>query len=82
MANEKTFQSRIQLKHDTEAHWQLATGFTPKAGEMIIYDADANNPVRYKIGDGVTNVNALPFAGTNVTMRTWTAADMASSNLA
>lgn len=62
MANEKTFQSRIQLKHDTEAHWQLATGFTPKAGEMIVYDADANNPVRYKIGDGTTNVNALPFA--------------------
>ena len=55
-------KSRIQLKHDTEAHWQLATGFTPKAGEIIIYDADANNPVRYKIGDGTTNVNTLPFA--------------------
>lgn len=82
MANEKTFQSRIQLKHDTSENWGKATNFIPKAGEMIIYDADTNNPVRYKIGDGVTNVNALPFAGTNVTMRTWTAADMASPNLA
>lgn len=62
MANEKTFQSRIQLKHSTEVDWQKAINFIPLAGEVIIYDADANNPVRYKIGDGVTNVNALPFA--------------------
>ena len=76
MANEKTFQSRIQLKHDVESHWQKAINFIPLAGEIIIYDADANNPVRYKIGDGTTNINALPFASANITMRTWTTADM------
>lgn len=70
-------KSRIQLKHDTAAHWELATNFIPKAGEIIIYDADSDNPVRYKIGDGVTGVNALPFADANIIMRTWTAADMA-----
>ena len=74
----KKFQGRIQLKHDTPEHWSLAENFIPLAGEMIVYDGD---PVRYKIGDGVTKVNDLPFAGTNITMRTWTAADMASPNL-
>ena len=54
--------ARIALKHSTEADWQKAINFIPLAGEIIIYDADANNPVRYKIGDGTTNVNALPFA--------------------
>ena len=47
--------------HGTEAEWN-ASSYIPKAGEIIIYDADANNPVRHKIGDGTTNVNALPFA--------------------
>lgn len=54
--------ARIALKHSTEVDWQKAINFIPLAGEIIIYDADANNPVRYKIGDGTTNVNALPFA--------------------
>lgn len=76
MAENKRFQGRISLKHDTAEHWALAENFIPLAGEMIIYDADASNPVRYKIGDGVTNVNTLPFAGANITMRTWTATDM------
>ena len=47
--------------HGTEAEWN-ASSYIPKAGEIIIYDADANNPVRYKIGDGTTNIDALPFA--------------------
>ena len=61
MAN-KPFNTRIQLKHDTEAHWELATGFSPKAGELIIYDVDAtHSSPRFKVGDGITNVNELPF---------------------
>lgn len=62
MANEKIFQSRIQLKHDIEENWSKATNFVPKVGEIIIYDIDENNSIaRFKIGDGITNVNSLPF---------------------
>ena len=57
---EKTIKSRIILKHDVEANWQLATGFTPLAGEIVIYDIDAQHSYeRIKIGDGVKNVNVL-----------------------
>ena len=63
--------TRIQLKHDTETNWNKAVNFIPKAGEMIIYDADGTNPVRIKIGDGITVANNLPFQGSNVQMITW-----------
>lgn len=63
--------TRIQLKHDTETNWNKAVNFIPKAGEMIIYDADGTNPVRIKIGDGITVVNNLLFCGSNVQMITW-----------
>lgn len=60
--SEKTLKSRIIHKHDIEANWKLATNFSPRAGEFIIYDPDENNPhSRVKIGDGKTNVNDLPF---------------------
>jgi hypothetical protein len=40
----------------------MATNFSPLAGELIIYDPDVNNPYpRFKVGDGETNVNDLPF---------------------
>lgn len=59
---EKHLKARIILKHDTESNWKLATGFTPKKGEIIIYDIDDNYSYeRIKIGDGETNVNSLPF---------------------
>lgn len=36
----------------------------PRAGELIIYDADASHDSpRFKVGDGVTTVTNLPFAG-------------------
>lgn len=60
--SEKNIKSRIVHKHDIEANWLLATNFSPRAGEFIIYDPDENNPhSRVKIGDGKTNVNNLPF---------------------
>ena len=62
-----TIKTRIQLKNDTEAHWDLATNFVPKQGEVIIYSADDTHPFsRLKIGDGETTVVNLPFinAGT------------------
>lgn len=59
---EKNIKSRVVLKHDVEASWQLATGFTPLKGEIIIYDPDSTYSYsRFKIGDGSNNVNALPF---------------------
>lgn len=59
---EKNLKARIVHKHDTEANWLLATGFTPKQGEIIVYDIDdAHSYERFKIGDGVQNVNDLPF---------------------
>lgn len=75
---QKTIKSRIVHKHDLEAHWMRATSFVPLQGELIIYDieidADGNTLTlpegrttpydyeRFKIGDGITNVNELPFA--------------------
>lgn len=61
MAN-KNMNTRIQLKHDTEAHWKLAENFSPRDGEVIIYEVDDSHSFpRMKIGDGTTNVNDLPF---------------------
>lgn len=59
---EKTLNTRIVQKHDMQANWDKATNFIPKAGEIIIYDADDNySYARMKIGDGVTTVGNLPF---------------------
>ena len=59
-------QARVGHKHDTEANWQLARDFIPFAGELIIYDTDANNQVpRIKVGDGNTAINQLPFLSSN-----------------
>ena len=60
--SEKMFNTRIQHKHDVEANWLKAINFTPKAGELIVYDPDENfNYARTKIGDGLRSVNDLPF---------------------
>lgn len=60
--SEKIFNTRIVHKHDTEANWNKAINFIPKAGELIIYDPDENYVYsRIKIGDGVTIVTNLPF---------------------
>ena len=40
MANEKQFNTRVQLKNDIEANWVKATGFTPYAGELVVYNAE------------------------------------------
>ena len=62
MATEKNVNARVVFKHDTEANWKLAINFIPKAGELIIYDKDSSHSYdRFKIGDGITKVNDLPF---------------------
>ena len=53
---------RIQNKHDVETNWEKAVNFIPKVGELIVYDPDETHTYsRFKIGDGVTSVNSLPF---------------------
>ncbi len=53
---------RLVQKHDTEANWNKAVNFKPKAGELIVYDVDAtHNAPRLKVGDGKTVVFDLPF---------------------
>ena len=75
--SQKTFNTRIINKHDTEENWQKAVNFIPKKGELIVYDAeiDANGNKlslpsdrvtpylysRFKMGNGVDTVNNLPF---------------------
>lgn len=59
---EKRIIGRAVQKHDIEANWLKATNFTPMQGEIIVYDIDENYSYeRIKIGNGVHNVNDLPF---------------------
>lgn len=76
MPNIKT---RIKNKHDTEANWALAENFKPYAGEVIVYDVDANHAYpRFKVGDGVTVVANLPFS-TDVLTNYVTETELASA---
>lgn len=60
---EKIINTRIINKHAVESDWLKAVNFTPKQGELIVYDRDSTYDYeRFKIGDGTTNINDLPFA--------------------
>ena len=64
---EKRRYGRIVQKHDLEKNWKRAKNFIPMAAEVIVYDRDENYDYpRIKIGDGVQNVNALPFVDDNL----------------
>ena len=59
---QKNINARFQNKHDVEASWLNLTNFIPLQGEFIIYDPDENyTHPRVKVGDGVSDINALPF---------------------
>ena len=58
----KEIKTIIIHKHDIEENWIKAVNFTPHKGEIVVYDADErHNSVRIKVGDGVSNINSLPF---------------------
>lgn len=60
--SERNIKSRVILKHDVEANW-LKSSFIPMKGEVVIFDIDENYSYeRFKLGDGVSDVNSLPFA--------------------
>lgn len=62
----KTINTRLINKHDINSNWLKAENFIPLEGEIIIYDKDEKTDIaRMKIGDGVTNVNSLPFVSAN-----------------
>ena len=76
--SEKIFNTRIQQKHDVEANWVKAVNFIPKAGEIIIYDADeSHNYARLKIGDGLTLINNLNFSTAGALQSDWDQHDVA-----
>ena len=59
---EKIINTRIINKHAVESDWLKAVNFTPKQGELIVYDRDSTYDYeRFKIGDGITPVNDLEF---------------------
>ena len=59
---EKIINTRIINKHAVESDWLKAVNFTPKQGELIVYDRDSTYDYeRFKIGDGTTPVNDLEF---------------------
>lgn len=62
--SEKRWYSRVVHKHDVESNWQRALSFVPMKGEIVVYDTDETYSYeRFKIGDGITTINALPFSG-------------------
>ena len=59
---QKQINARLIQKNGLESEWNLATNFIPMKGEIIVYNPDDNyNYARFKIGDGITLVNDLPF---------------------
>lgn len=81
MANQK-MKTRIVHKHALESDWLKAKNFIPLQGELIIYDIEIDNEgniltlpedretpytyERFKIGDGITLLHALPFTTSQV----------------
>ena len=74
-----TRPARIQNKHDIEAEWLKNSDFIPMLAEIIVYDIEIDEEgnvlelpagriepythERLKIGDGVHQINDLPFFG-------------------
>lgn len=83
MESKNKVKARQCQKHDTEESWQKAgeNGFVPLKAEFIVYDADNEKSPRFKIGDGVTNINDLPFAGEGSTSGSISITDDGNGNV-
>lgn len=58
-----TVKARVQVKADTSANWaQYGNSIIPLLREPIFY----SDTGQIKLGDGVTNVNQLPFFEINI----------------
>lgn len=70
----RIWQTRMQQRHDIPDNWKKSS-LVLLAGEIAVYDdryidSEGNihivaESIRYKIGNGVTPVNELPFADTS-----------------
>lgn len=73
MAKPKVLKAIVGVSRDTTAHWNAYPNFIPRLGEVIAYldrftITDSNTGATtlvpdIKIGDGVTRLIDLPFAG-------------------
>lgn len=63
---EKTLNTRIVLKHDSDTNWATTgtagegANFVPKSGEVIVYEY-SDGSRKFKIGNGKSTAAALPF---------------------
>lgn len=53
-------KAKAIVKVDSEENWAKATRYTPDCFTIIVYTFKEGSP-KVKIGDGITNVNDLPF---------------------
>lgn len=64
-----TLKTRVTHLHATTDTWNNTyPEWIPKAGELVIYDADDTNPQRFKLGDGETLLKDLPFYTNDLTL--------------
>ena len=56
----KTIDARVKNKRDTNTNWETNNPILLD-GEIVI--VDTNDGVRFKIGDGTSRYNQLPYAG-------------------
>ena len=64
--SEKRLKTKIINKHDTQANWEKSS-YIPSQAELVVFDIDSTYSYeRFKIGDGKTNVNSLPFADAHI----------------
>lgn len=68
--NEKILKARFKQKVDTTENWEKAgnNGFIPLDGEIIYYrdEKGVDGKVYCKVGDGITNINDLPFENDSI----------------
>lgn len=53
-------KSNAIVKVDSELNWKKAINYIPDSFTIIVYTYDNKSP-KVKIGDGIHNVNDLPF---------------------
>ena len=67
---EKIIRARLKQKHGSRDYWSSQIDFIPLSGELIVYDDhklytdeqnQRHNVPGFKVGDGVTPINSLPF---------------------
>lgn len=93
----KNIKTRVVTKHELEAVWNSNNTFVPLQGEIIIYDSEIDNKgtvlqlpegrtspytySRFKIGDGFTTVQNLPFLDPNTFINAHNVSDTAHQDI-